>query len=354
MTAPTRLPRRPRAILACLAAALVGVAVAGPVAPVRAAPIDDLRARAAQVEEQINALSMQLSVLHEQIKAAEDELEVARRTIAEAQTGIRAAQAEVTRITALVHRRAALVYRKASLGGTSDLDVDIREQASRRTYADATGQRDAQTLVQLERAREDLAAKEAGAERLRAEVQTRQDALREQQREFQAQQRELDGIKQGLDGEIARLVAEEQARRRAAEAAAAAAASARLKAANVNFDPATIPPVSGRAAVAVAYATAQLGKPYCYAGRGPDCYDCSGLTQMAWAEAGVAIPRNSEAQFGALPRVPLSEVAPGDLVWFPGHIGIYVGNGQVVNATSTGDIIRIHPISLYQGAVRPG
>jgi cell wall-associated NlpC family hydrolase len=354
MTAPTRLLRRPRAILACLAAALVGVAVAGPVPPVRAAPIDDLRARAAQVEEQINGLSMQLSVLHEQIKAAEDELEAARRTIAEAQTGIRAAQAEVTRITDLVHRRAALVYRKASLGGTTDFDVDVREQASRRTYADATGQRDAQTLVQLERAREDLAAKEAGAERLRAEVQTRQDALRDQQREFQTQQRELDGIKQGLDGEIARLVAEEQARRRAAEAAAAAAASARLRAANVNFDPATIPPVSGQAAVAVAYATAQLGKPYCYAGRGPDCYDCSGLTQMAWAEAGVAIPRNSEAQFGALPRVPLSEVAPGDLVWFPGHIGIYVGNGQVVNATSTGDIIRIHPISLYRGAVRPG
>lgn len=361
MQPPTRPARRPRRTLVratFLLAALGGLLASVPTGTAGAAPIDDLRAQAAQIEGQMNTIGAQLGVLFEQIKGRQYEIDQAKQTIADSQAGIASAQAEVGRIIVLVRDRAASVYRQAGLNGVGEFETDIREQASRRRYADATSQRDAQLLNQLARAKEDLAARQETAEKQRVEVQEQQDELKAQQADFDAQKAELQRVQDGVKGEIAQLVAEEQARRRAAEAAAAAAARPPAGVASTSpgpaFDPSTVPPASGAAGIAVAFASAQLGKPYCYAGKGPDCFDCSGLTQAAWAAAGVYLPGNSEAQFGSLPRVPMDQLQPGDIVWFPGHVGIYAGGGSVISATNTGDIVRIHPISLYQGAVRPG
>ena len=75
---------------------------------------------------------------------------------------------------------------------------------------------------------------------------------------------------------------------------------------------------------------------------------------MAWAQAGVYMPHNSEAQLAAFPRVSMSNLQPGDLVWNPGHIGIYVGNGSVIHAPHTGDVVRYIGVGYFQAAVRPG
>jgi len=360
MLTTTRRTRRPRRTLVratFLLAALGGLlAAVVPTSNAGAAPIDDLRSQAAQIEGQMNDIGSQLGVLYEQIKSSQFQIDEAKQTIADAQSGIESAQGEVARVTDLVRERAATVYRKAGLNGVGEFETDIRQQASRRKYANATSQRDDQLLNQLAQAKEDLAAKQDAAEKLRVDVQKQQDALKSQQAEFAGQQAELDKIKGGIDGQIASIVAEEQAKRRAADAAAAAAAKP-VSTGSGNapqIDTSKIPPASGAAGAVVAYAAAQLGKDYCYAGVGPTCYDCSGLTQQAWAQAGVYMPHNSEAQFGMFPQVPLSQVQPGDIVWFPGHVGIYAGGGQVINATHTGDFVRIHPLSLYQGAVRPG
>ena len=96
----------------------------------------------------------------------------------------------------------------------------------------------------------------------------------------------------------------------------------------------TPPPASDeRAALAaIAFAEAQVGRPYCWGGTGPRCFDCSGLVQAAWRSAGTKLPRTAEAQRDALVPVPLDSLEPGDILYWRGHVGLYVGGGQMVDA----------------------
>jgi cell wall-associated NlpC family hydrolase len=109
---------------------------------------------------------------------------------------------------------------------------------------------------------------------------------------------------------------------------------------------------SGDAATAIAFAEQQIGKPYLWGGTGPDAFDCSGLTMMAYRAAGIDIPRTADQQWLWGPRVDPSQVQPGDLVFFagadgtataPGHVGIVIGRGLMIDAPSTGLLVRIEP-----------
>ncbi|MFE6070611.1 NlpC/P60 family protein [Streptomyces sp. NPDC056525] len=115
---------------------------------------------------------------------------------------------------------------------------------------------------------------------------------------------------------------------------------------------------SGAGAEALRFAVGQIGKPYEWGAEGPETYDCSGLTQQAWAAAGLEVPRTSQEQWATLPRVPLAELRPGDLVvYFPGatHVAVYLGEGLVVQAPRPGGKVKVSPIAANPllGAVRP-
>lgn len=118
-------------------------------------------------------------------------------------------------------------------------------------------------------------------------------------------------------------------------------------------------PASGRAAAAVHYALAQVGKAYVYGAAGPNAFDCSGLTMMAWAQAGVGLPHSSSAQFGSGPHVASGDLRPGDLVFYYSpisHVAMYIGNGLIVHAANPGAGVRVAGVFSmpYSGAVRPG
>jgi peptidoglycan DL-endopeptidase CwlO len=116
-------------------------------------------------------------------------------------------------------------------------------------------------------------------------------------------------------------------------------------------------PASGYAAAALAAADTQLGKPYVSGGSGPNSYDCSGLTQWAYAQAGVSISRTTYTQQNDGTKIGRDQLMPGDLVFFNnlGHVGLYAGNNTVIHAPYPGKVVRyesMDTIGSFQFGVR--
>jgi cell wall-associated NlpC family hydrolase len=125
-----------------------------------------------------------------------------------------------------------------------------------------------------------------------------------------------------------------------------------------------VPTPTRSAAAAITAARTRLGLPYVWGATGPTSFDCSGLTQWAYRQAGVPIPRTSREQYAQLPKVPLAEAEPGDLVFYATdvrdpstihHVGIYLGAGLSLYAPRTGSTVKIGPVGYGRiiGAVRP-
>ena len=161
-----------------------------------------------------------------------------------------------------------------------------------------------------------------------------------------------------VKGQIAQIVAADEAAYAAAQAARAKAAFEAQQAAlaaqqaaqqssgggglgnyNGNLGNGLPPPTNSNAAAVIQFARQQLGKPYEYGAAGPNSWDCSGLTMVAWSQAGVSLPHSAAGQWDDTVRISYSDLQPGDLVFFyqpVDHVGIYVGNGTMIDAPHTG------------------
>jgi cell wall-associated NlpC family hydrolase len=341
MRLTTHSPRR-RFAAVFTVCSVSAIAILSAFASAGAAPIDDKRAQAAALEAQISANAEKLSRLNELLMGVQGRLDIAKAQIADAEAALASAKAETDRLTALVRQRAVSAYRSRSTGHTAGMfEGNTDSVVSREQYSKAADQRDNHLLDSLDAARQDLAVRRHRAESARQTAQAQKNKIADLKAKFEAAQAERQRLLANVKGEIAALVRQQEEARRARELPQ-------------NFDVGSLPAPSGNAGPAVSYARAQVGKPYCYAGTGPGCFDCSGLTLSAWAQAGVSLPHNSESQYNGYPHVPMNMLAPGDILWNPGHVGIYVGGGTAVHATHEGDFVRYIGASYFQGASRPG
>jgi cell wall-associated NlpC family hydrolase len=366
-----------------LGLALTATAIA---APAGASPQTDLASKTAQaqrLESQIQANTTQADILDEQYLQAQNAVTDANRQIVSAEQGIASAKAQETKLRSQLGGRAALLYMGA--GSSDPLGINatnVQELGSRAKYGEAAAATDNKMIDQLGLLDEQLQRQTQDLEKQKTEAQKRQndaDSARRQLQNITGQMQQLLSTTKSDIKSLAtkiendRIAAEKaaaQARIRAQEAQIAAASAAAASSnsnsggggpsqnpSDIGVNPGPAPAPSSGAAAAIAYAQAQIGKPYQYAGAGPDSFDCSGLTMMAWAQGGVSMSHGSQSQYDSFPHVLISQLQPGDLVFFGSsgpsnhHVGLYVGNGSMIEAPHTGAFVRYS--SIYRPDLVP-
>ncbi|MEU8235179.1 NlpC/P60 family protein [Actinoplanes sp. NPDC048967] len=163
----------------------------------------------------------------------------------------------------------------------------------------------------------------------------RQAALKATQKKQEAEAKALNARKKKIEGDLKKLYAMRTA----------AYGSPTEKSSKYTGN---IPSIAGSAGKAVTFAYNAIGVMYDYGADGPDGYDCSGLTSAAWRAAGKSLPHNAAAQYSATTRISRSQLKPGDLVFYRsnGHVGIYVGGGQIIDASRAGQPVKKRTIDI--------
>jgi cell wall-associated NlpC family hydrolase len=316
-------------------AAVLSVALV-PSAPTYAEPdIDDVQAR-------VDKLYHQAEQATERSNDAKLKLTELEKDLAALKADQASQQAEVDKIQSVVDEAIAAQYEGQSLSAAGQLVLseDPGELLAQMTTIDAYNDVQAQAISDYAKATEAL--------------EIRREAVEDRAAELEATQKMLAKEKASADeklGEAEDLLADLKEEEREEFLSEASRGSTTRIPSNV--------PVSGRAAAAVNYALAQVGDAYVYGAAGPSAFDCSGLTMMAWAQAGVGLPHSSSAQQGSGTRVSSDALQPGDLVFYyspVSHVGIYIGGGQIVHAANPSSGVTVGGVFSmpYSGAVRPG
>ena len=291
-------------------------------------------ATSARLEDQLDKQNRQADQLVEQYNQSNEALQKIRKSLKGLRAEANGAQADVRKLQATLGARASAAYVQgagsavAAVLGSDDPAAAI----ARVQVLDLLAAHDGDLMDQLGVAGKVYAARKAdlvAAEKAQAAEVKRLEAKKAE-------------VERAADRTRALL-----ARMRAAD---------RPQAPTRPSNPVAPPPPSGggggggrsgSAAAAVAYARAQVGKPYCYGGSGPGCFDCSGLTMMAWRQGGVALPHYSAAQYQQSKHLRVGQLRPGDLVFWgtsPNtihHVALYIGSGQILHAPRTGDVVKV-------------
>jgi peptidoglycan DL-endopeptidase CwlO len=321
-------------VIACGLATYGGMAGAAPKPTVA-----QVQAKINQLTSQFDRVSQQLDQTSQQLSTAQSRLSQVRLQLSQATARFRTAQADVAQAAASAFENTGA----SSIAGvlTSGDPAAVLQQGS--LLQELSGNRNAQTRQLLTQASQ-LADVEQQVQRTESGIVALKGQLADHKKS-------LGQLISSQKATLASLTVPQQ------QVVASQSIGANGNDAPQQYTGST----STQAGKAVAFAYAQLGKPYQWGATGPGSYDCSGLVQAAWAAAGVSIPRITYDQWASLPHVSSSALEPGDLLFFDGigHVAMYVGGGYMIDAPRTG--LNVQKVSIntdwyrasFVGAARP-
>lgn len=306
------MPRPLRAVGLVLLAALVAVALLLLGTPAHATPSE------ADLTKQIDAKSKQFDKAVQEYDKVQDQLTASKKKEKAVNKKLKPLQAKVDKAQQAVGKMAAAAYR----GGKPGAVNAILSDGSASTLLDSLSLLDQLARNQSKQIA-DLNKAKAALDKKKSELDT---AIGKQ---TQAKKK-LASQKSSLDKDVQKL----------RDLRTQAYGSPTNYDTNVDYGPA--PNLPGSAGKAVDYAWAQLGKPYNMGSAGPNAFDCSGLTMMAWNAAGYSLAHSSYTQYSQTHRISRNQLEPGDLVFYSGneHVAIYIGGNQIIHAPTYGEPVQ--------------
>ena len=322
----------------------------------------------AEVQSQVNSLQAKVDRVGEEYDQANEQLTAAKARLGQVNREVSTAQARYAASRAQLAQVAVAAYENS--GQTSILGL-----LTSGNPATVLGQ--ASLVTQIAGMHNAQATKFLGDAQLLASVQQQrqrtEDGVAALRAQLVAQKTSLSKLLASRQAALDSLTAAQQAQVTAATVGATGDTAATTTTGNTTTtgttgttgttttEPTYTGATSTQGEKAVAFAYAQLGKPYEWGATGPGAYDCSGLAQAAWAAAGVSIPRVTYDQWAALPHIATSSIQPGDLLYYDGegHVAMYVGDGYIIDAPRTGLDVEKIPMNTdwyaatFDGAVRP-
>jgi peptidoglycan DL-endopeptidase CwlO len=351
-----RVRHQGRTVIAVCAATFVALSLS----PGSSAADPHHKPTLAQVERRVAHLDRQAEIASERFNTIREQLKTTRARLSGIKADYARQRARVIRMQDDIAELVVAGFQGTSLGTTASLVLSNDPKQFLRTLSTVESVADTQSrmFAKYMRLKQALDGK-------KAQLQDQVSAIEAAKAEMAKQRATIKRKSAAAQALLSSLKAAQRRRLEAQQAAEAATqpptstTTTPSTSASTNTGNTPHVPASGDAQIAVDFALAQLGDPYVYGAAGPDAWDCSGLTMGAWGAAGVSLPHSSSMQYNSGTHISISELQPGDLVFFYSpisHVAIYLGNGQVVHAPHTGDVVRIAPMSEMPvtGAVRVG
>jgi cell wall-associated NlpC family hydrolase len=309
-------------------------------------------ARARQIQTQVDALDTKAEIATEDWNQAKITYDGLHKKVVKVQAQMARIDGQTSVLQTSLDARADSMYRSGPLGILDVLlgTASFEDFAATWDFLNEQNKQESENVAKLKVLRVEKVAAEADLKVAQAEAKKVYETMTARKTVIVTAENKAKSLLRGVKSQIAVLQAADRARR----AADAHQSGGSGRGTGWNWGDPARSPRAGVVTIALKY----LGRPYQWAASGPSRFDCSGFTMFVYAQVGVHLPHSSRAQINCGPRVSRDNLQPGDLVFYGSpihHVGMYIGNGKMVNAPHTGDVVSIDPAfrSDYAGACRP-